>query len=134
VRSKIAGRPVLCDSLPMCAVSKQHLNLAVSILTAGFVLVGPVAAQTIGPATAGGVAIGEGAGGVTDRAYVTAPPDYLYVVEKEPGNFLDCGEGRQVRATDADGRDLAVLRCGVTLTETVVIPAAAASARIIIHY
>ena len=87
-----------------------------------------------GGETAGGVAIGEGAGGVTDRAYVIAPPHYLYVVEKERGSFLDCGEGRDARAADADGRDLATLRCGVTLTETIVIPAAASSARIIIHY
>ncbi len=83
---------------------------------------------------AGGVALGDSRGGVTDRAYVMAPPNYAYVVEKEPGSFLDCGEGVTQRATDADGRDLAGLRCGVTLTETIVIPAAAVSARIIIHY
>ncbi|MHA7872086.1 MAG: hypothetical protein ACX939_07040, partial [Hyphococcus sp.] len=87
-----------------------------------------------GEGSAGGVAIGEGAGGVTDRAYVIAPPNYLYVVERERGSFLDCGAGQDARATDADGRDMAALRCGVTLTETIVIPAAAASARIIIHY
>ena len=84
--------------------------------------------------TAGGVAIGEGVGGVTDRAYVSAPPNYADVVEKEPGNFLDCGDGIEARATDGDGRDMAGLRCGVTLTETIIIPAAAASARLIIHY
>jgi len=84
--------------------------------------------------TAGGVAMGDGAAGVTDRAWVTAPPNYLYVVEKERGSFLDCGEGRERRAVDQDGRDMAPLRCGVTLTETMVIPAAASSARIIIHF
>ena len=86
------------------------------------------------PASAGGVALGDSQGGVTDRAYVTAPPDWLYVVERESGSFLDCGQGMDARKTDRDGRDLATLNCGVTLTETVVIPAAAASARIIIHY
>ncbi len=84
--------------------------------------------------TAGGVSVGEGNGGITDRAFITAPPNYLYVVEKGRGSFLDCGAGQEVRATDEDGRDMAHLRCGVTLTETIIIPAAAASARIIIHY
>ena len=84
--------------------------------------------------TAGGVSIGDGVGGVTDRAFVTAPPHYSYVVEKERGSFLDCGEGQDYRVADEDGRDEAMLRCGVTLTETVVIPAAASSARIIIHF
>jgi len=117
----------------MCAVRKQSLNAALGLLAAGFIFAAPAnAAETAG--TAGGVAIGEGTGGVTDRAYVTAPPNYLYVVEKERGSFLDCGEGQDVRATDEDGRDAAALRCGVTLTETIVIPAAAASARITIHY
>lgn len=114
----------------MCLVRKQSLNAAGAILAAAFIVAAPAKAQD----SAGGVAIGEGAGGVTDRAYVTAPPGYLYVVEKERGSFLDCGEGQDLRATDEDGRDMAALRCGVTLTETVVIPAAAASARIIIHY
>jgi hypothetical protein len=38
------------------------------------------------------------------------------------------------RSTDRDGRDVAGLRCGVTLTETVVIPAASKSARLVVHY
>ncbi|MEE2690972.1 MAG: hypothetical protein VX640_05445 [Pseudomonadota bacterium] len=84
--------------------------------------------------SAGGVALGDSEGGVTDRAYISAPPNYLYIVEKEPGSFLDCGEGMDARLTDDAGRDLAGLSCGVTLTETMVIPAAAESARIIIHY
>lgn len=119
-----------CDERRMCPVRKQSLNAAISILAAGFIFTAPAQAGE----TAGGIVIGDGVGGVTDRAYVTAPPNYLYVVEKERGSFLDCGEGQDVRATDNDGRDLATLRCGVTLTETIVIPAAAASARIIIHY
>lgn len=84
--------------------------------------------------TAGGVALGDSEGGITDRAYVTAPPYFAYFVERESGSFLDCGEGTDGRATDADGRDLATLRCGVTLTETVIIPAASKSARLVIHY
>ena len=124
------ARRVFCDAERMCAVRKQYVNAFAAIAAAGFTLAGGAYAG----GTAGGIAIGDGAGGVTDRAYVTAPPHYLYVVEKERGSFLDCGEGQDVRAADADGRDLATLRCGVTLTETIVIPAAAASARIIVHY
>lgn len=112
----------------MCAVRKQTFNLIAASLWAALTL--PAAAGE----GAGAVSIGEGSGGITDRAYVSAPPNYLYVVEKERGSFLDCGEGQDGRATDEDGRDMAVLRCGVTLTETIVIPAAATSARIIIHY
>lgn len=97
-------------------------------------MVGGAAAAQSPAVTAGGVAVGEGAGGVTDHAWVTAPPNYLYVVERERGSFLDCGEGQELRAADADGRDRAALRCGVTLTETIVIPAAASSARVIIHF
>lgn len=118
----------------MCAERKQTLNAALSALLLGLTLFSPALAAEPAGGSAGGIAIGEGAGGITDRAYVAAPPNYLYVVEKEPGSFLDCGEGQDSRATDADGRDMAVLRCGVTLTETIVIPAAASSARIIIHY
>ncbi|MBB5518127.1 hypothetical protein [Amphiplicatus metriothermophilus] len=80
------------------------------------------------------MALGESQGGVTDRAYIMAPPNYAYVIEKEPGSFLDCGKGLDRRLTDAAGRDRAGLACGVTLTETLAIPAAAESARIIIHY
>lgn len=113
----------------MCADRKQFLNAAAAITIAGLTFCGAASAQS-----AGGVSIGDGAGGITDRAFVSAPPNYLYVVEKERGSFLDCGEGRDRRATDEDGRDVAFLRCGVTLTETIVIPAAATSARITIHY
>ena len=132
----------------MCPVRKQSVNSFIRILTAGLTLAAPALAGGAsgglasakpeirsGPAgSAGGVAVGEGAGGITDRAYITAPPNYLYVVEKARGSFLDCGEGQEARATDADGRDRAHLRCGVTLTETIVIPAAASSARFIVHY
>lgn len=116
----------------MCAVRKQTVNLIAAAFAAAFTL--PAVAAENARDSAGAVSIGDGSGGVTDRAFVAAPPNYLYVVEKERGSFLDCGEGQDGRATDNDGRDMAVLRCGVTLTETIVIPAAATSARIIIHY
>jgi hypothetical protein len=122
----------------MCPVRKQKLNVVGQILAAWFILGAPAFAADIDPeprqGSAGGVVVGAGGGGITDRAYVTAPPNYLYVVERARGSFLDCGEGQEMRSTDTDGRDLATLRCGVTLTETVVIPAAASSARIIVHY
>ncbi|MEM9617438.1 MAG: hypothetical protein AAF936_05700 [Pseudomonadota bacterium] len=118
----------------MCADRKQSLNAAAGILSALLVMPGVCLGADTPRETAGGVAIGEAAGGVTDRAYVTAPPNYLFVVERERGSFLDCGAGQDARATDEDGRDMTVLRCGVTLTETIVIPAAAASARITVHY
>ncbi len=113
----------------MCAVRKQLFNAAAAITIAGLTICSAANAQS-----AGGIAIGDGAGGITDRAFVAAPPNYIYVVERERGSFLDCGEGQDRRATDEDGRDVAFLRCGVTLTETIVIPAAASSARITIHY
>ena len=113
----------------MCASAIHPVNLAAALAFAASALGATASAQT-----AGGVALGDSQGGVTDRAYVSAPPNYLYIVEKEPGSFLDCGEGRETRATDAEGRDLAGLTCGVTLTETMVIPAAAESARLIVHY
>jgi hypothetical protein len=87
-----------------------------------------------GGISAGGVALAESQGGVTDRAYVTAPPHALFVVERQSGSFLDCGAGLDARQTDADGRAETGLVCGVTLTETMVIPAAAQSARITVHY
>jgi hypothetical protein len=118
----------------MCAERKQNLNVIAPVLVLALTLSSAALADESAGHSAGGISIGEGAGGITDRAYVAAPPNYLYVIEKERGSFLDCGEGQDGHATDADGRDMAVLRCGVTLTETIVIPAAASSARIIIHY
>ncbi len=85
-------------------------------------------------ASAGSVALGEASGGVTDRAYIAAPPNWLFSIEREPGSFLDCGEGMDSRATDGDGRRMEPLTCGVTLTETIAIPAASASARLVIHH
>lgn len=115
----------------MCAVRKQILNAAVALGAAAGLSLG---AANAGERSAGGLALGESHGGITDQAYVIAPPNWLYVVEKERGSFLDCGEGQETRATDEAGRDVAELTCGVTLTETIVIPAASTSARIIVHY
>lgn len=115
----------------MCASRKQIVNAGFGALAIAGLAVSPVCA---GERSAGGVALGEGHGGITDQAYVIAPPNWLYVVEKERGSFLDCGEGQETRSTDRSGRDIAELTCGVTLTETIVIPAASTSARIIVHY
>lgn len=115
----------------MCASRKQSVNFGLAVLAAAGLWVSPALA---GERSAGGLALGEGHGGITDQAYIVAPPNWLYVVEKERGSFLDCGEGQETRSTDASGRDVAALTCGVTLTETIVIPAASTSARIIVHY
>ena len=123
----------------MCAFFKQSIAL-LAVLT---VLASTSLAQERAgagqqlaskPHAAGGVAVGDAQGGVTDRAFVSAPPNYAYVIEREAGSFLDCGEGMDQQSTDEDGRALAPLACGVTLAETIFIPAAAASARITIHY
>ncbi len=115
----------------MCASRKHSVNAAVLAVLLGLAGLAPAHAAE---RSAGGLALGESHGGITDQAYVMAPPHWLYVVEKERGSFLDCGEGQETRQTDSAGRDVAALTCGVTLTETIVIPAAAASARIIVHY
>lgn len=115
----------------MCAERKQFLKAGFAGLAGLAALSGAATAKA---PSAGGVSLGESHGGITDQAYVIAPPHWLYVVEKERGSFLDCGEGQETRSTDGSGRDVAALTCGVTLTETIVIPAASSSARIIIHY
>lgn len=101
---------------------------------AAIVAIAAGGAALAGETTAGSLALGDSQGGVTDRAYISAPPNWSFVIEREPGSFLDCGRGMDAEITDRDGRDLASLSCGVTLTETIVIPAAAQSARIIVHY
>ncbi len=114
-------------SLGMCAKPIRRLLLAAvfaGLATPGF---------AEAPA-AGGVALADARDGVTDAAFVVAPPNYRYVVAREPGSFVDCGAGAEARATDANGRDVAGLACAVTLTETIIIPAASQSARVIIHY
>ncbi len=115
----------------MCASRKQSVNAVAGVVVLLAAMSAPAKA---GERSAGGLALGESHGGITDQAYVIAPPNWLYVVEKERGSFLDCGEGQEIRTTDDSGRDAAQLTCGVTLTETIVIPAASTSARIIIHF
>lgn len=83
---------------------------------------------------AGGVAAGENRGGVIDSVHVMAPPGWAFVLETQAGSFVDCGNETIAQHTDADGRSTVSLTCGVTLAETLVIPAAARSARIVIHH
>ena len=119
--------------LAMCADRKQILNWAIRIVAGALTVAGVAYAGDSG-AGVSRVVIGERSAGITDRAYVMGPPDTLYVAEISPGSFLNCGERREARRTDADGRDLAEMTCGVTLTETVVIPAASTSASFTVHY
>ena len=77
---------------------------------------------------------GPSKGGVIDTLYVTAPKNTLYTLEKQPGSFVDCGTSREMRRTDQDGREAVTLSCGVTITETLVIPAASERALMIIHF
>lgn len=115
--------------MPQTRVARFSLIQLLATLVAAV----PAAAGNL-PTSAGGIAIGDSQGGITDRAYVSAPPGYAYTIERQSGSFLDCGEGDEARLTDSAGRDMATLSCGVTLTETIVIPAAADSARIVVHY
>ena len=94
----------------MCPIRKQKLSANPGFLTmcvmiglfsigpmifGGVALAGEMAAEVepglSAQGTAGGVFGGGGSGGITDRAYVSAPPNYFYVVETVRGNFLDCG-------------------------------------------
>ncbi len=81
-----------------------------------------------------GAALGDASGGVTDRVFVAAPPYAAFVVERASGSFVDCGAGMSSVSVDADGRTVAELPCGVTLTETLFVPTAAASAKVYIHF
>lgn len=112
-------RPGHCKRLFTCFIAAGLVN--------GFALSSAFA-------QAGGLALGEARDGVTDRAYVLAPPNYRYEVARTPGSFVDCGEGHEARRADSAGRDTTAFVCSVTLTETIVIPTAAQSARIVIHY
>lgn len=116
----------------MCANRKQSVKA--TLCGAVVLFLASAAPALAGERSAGGLALGEAHGGIADEAYVIAPPNWLYVVEKERGSFLDCGDGQEARTTDETGRDAAPLTCGVTLTETIVIPAASTSARIIVHF
>ncbi|MEL6506001.1 MAG: hypothetical protein AAFR29_00075 [Pseudomonadota bacterium] len=90
--------------------------------------------RDLAPRAAGGVAAGENRGGVIDSVHVMAPPGWAFVLETQAGSFVDCGNETIAQHTDADGRSTVSLTCGVTLAETLVIPAAARSARIVIHH
>lgn len=138
----------------MCAESKQSLNVGPqrggaaaamrALLLAVFGLISGVGAGADAQiaaekprganGTATGVAAGENRGGVIDVVHVMAPPGWSFVLETQAGSFVDCGDDILVNQTDADGRSTVKLSCGVTLAETLVIPAAARSARIVIHH
>ena len=85
-------------------------------------------------AGASGLAAGDNIGGVIDEVFIMAPPDWTYDLETQSGSFVDCGNDLRSGTTDATGRDSVGLNCGVTITETLVIPTAARSARIVIHH
>ncbi len=125
----------------MCNKSKQRVNY----LTAGIIilvimygvdfLISAARADTLtAEAQLGGVALGENLGGVMDRIYVAAPPNWQFAVSLQPGSFLDCGTGMEVSQTDANGRRAFPVTCGVTLKETLIIPSASKPARLVIHY
>lgn len=84
--------------------------------------------------TAGSIAPGPTSGGIISELYVAAPPNYHFQLEKTPGSFVNCGEGFNGQTADKNGRQTTTLSCGVTITETLVIPAAAQSARLVVHY
>lgn len=84
--------------------------------------------------TAAGLTPGENIGGVVDRVFVMAPPNWSYTLETRAGSFVDCGDETTPAKTDDDGRDSISLSCGVTISETLVIPAAARSAILVIHH
>ncbi len=125
----------------MCSKRKQPVNyllVAIVIMVlmhCADLLVSSAQAQTGQPsAEIGGVALGENLGGVLDRVFVAAPPNWQFTVALTPGSFLDCGSGMAVAQTADDGRDVFPVSCGVTLTETLVIPSASRPAQLIIHY
>lgn len=135
----------------MCAESKQNVNAQpmrrrpcqglllwlFSVLFVGLTesaVAASASQQDARPEAAGSVALGEPDGGITDHVFVAAPPNFQVVIERNSGSFVDCGDGMDLTRTDAAGRRMSDLDCRVTLTETVVIPAASASATVIIHY
>ncbi len=124
----IASRPALGAS------RRGGFGKTVIAASAAMLSLSPVFAQSTTASHSGGVALGATEGGIASEAFVLAPPNYAYVAATTAGSFVDCGDAMTSRRTDKDGRDATPLTCGVTLTETVVIPAASASARLIIHY
>ncbi|MEM8986592.1 MAG: hypothetical protein AAGC95_07700 [Pseudomonadota bacterium] len=117
--------------------SKQIVNLYGAVAGALVVMfwggAAPGAAETA-PPMAGGLALGETFGGVTDRAYAMGPPNFAYVVKRSPGAFLDCGAAMEMEAHNDAGLSDVALDCGVTLSETVSVPRVGAKASLTIHY
>ena len=128
----------LAFSLRMCVKRKQFINpiatISLCMLTFVSAHAGSPANSADDVASMGQIAIGEGAGGITDRAFVVASPNSIFEVQIRPGSFLNCGDQTETGIADADGRFQATMTCGVTLTETIVIPAASESATITVHY
>ena len=85
-------------------------------------------------ASASSIVAGRSHGGIINELYVTVPPSWSYQVERVSGSFVDCGSGVSEHAGDPNGRGQIRLSCGVTLTETLVIPAASQSAKFVIHH
>lgn len=84
--------------------------------------------------TASGLAPGKSSGGVIDQLFVVAPPGWQFTLETHAGSFVDCGDVSQTLQTDTAGRHTVAMSCGVTITETLVIPTASQSARVVIHH
>lgn len=82
----------------------------------------------------GAVVLGENIGGMTDRVFFIAGPNDAVTYELSPGSFLDCGAGQEVASADRDGRGQIALTCGVSLTETLVVPSAGEPARLTVYY
>ncbi|MCI5047494.1 MAG: hypothetical protein MRY59_08325 [Aquisalinus sp.] len=130
----------------MCIKRKQRVNyflwgffFMALITLADFFMSRASAQQAEGPEKAveteiGGVVLGDNLGGVLDRIYIAAPPNWQFTVSVERGSFLDCGAGMAVAQTDQDGRDVFPMTCGVTLPETLIIPSASKPAQVTIHF
>ncbi|MEE9328662.1 MAG: hypothetical protein V3V30_00880 [Parvularculaceae bacterium] len=116
----------------MCIKRKQNLTRMSAIVA----VVGVICLKTAGAQenTAGGVVMGDNLGGIIDRVWVTAPPNTSYILELTSGTFLDCGAGQLSRTVDRSGRDEALLHCGVSVTEIIVLPDIGRPAMLTVHY
>ena len=137
----------------MCIESKQKVNilarlaqrpvlrlvLGLVLTLAAFGMMAPAAmageiAPTTPPQPLVGVFAGDNLGGVTDRAFVAAPPGTSFEISVIPGHFLDCGRGSIMRQTDAAGQALIALDCGVTQPETLILPDIGKPALLMVHF
>ena len=98
----------------MCLDDKQQIGGMVKILPILVLFGASMGAVQAAEGSMGAVAPGESEGGITDRAFVVAPPKWSYAVERQRGSFLDCGEGMDLSQSDENGRGLTRLTCGVT--------------------